>query len=76
MPIVGVTPRGFAGAIVGETSDITIAVAALPQVNPGATPLLGPGNFWLQALARPRDGVSADHATARLEATWRQAAET
>jgi putative ABC transport system permease protein len=75
VPIVGVTPRGFTGAVVGANPDITIAAAALPQVSPGAAPLLGPGNFWLQALARPRAGVSAGEAAARLEATWRRRAD-
>ncbi len=56
--IVGVSPRGFVGANVGSIADITMAVAALPQVNPSAAPLLGPGNFWLRVLARPQPGVS------------------
>ena len=32
--IVGVSPRGFVGATVGSIADITMAVAALPQVEP------------------------------------------
>src|SRR5206468_3344283 len=56
--IVGVTPRGFVGANVGSIADITMAAAALPQVNPSMAPLLGPGNFWLRILARPQTGMS------------------
>ena len=37
-------------------ADITMAAATLPQVSPSAAPLLGPGNFWLRVLARPRAG--------------------
>ena len=70
--VVGVSPRGFVGATVGFIADITIATAALPQVSPSAAPLLGKGNFWLRALARPRDGVSIGQATARLNAVWPQ----
>jgi predicted permease len=68
--IVGVSPRGFTGANVGSIADITIAVAALPQVDASAAPLLGPGNFWLRVLARPQSGVSVSQATARLNAVW------
>ncbi len=73
--IVGVSPRGFVGANVGAIADITMAVAALPHVNPGAAPLLGPGNFWLRVLARPRPDVSIQQATARLNAVWPQIAD-
>ena len=68
--IVGVSPPGFVGANVGVVADITMAAAALPQVSPSAAPLLGPGNFWLRVLARPRADVSAPQATARLNAVW------
>ena len=73
--IVGVSPRGFVGANVGSIADITMAVAALPQVAPSAAPLLGPGNFWLRVLARPNAGVSIAEATARLNAVWPRMAE-
>ncbi len=74
--IVGVSPRGFVGANVGAIADITMAVAALPTVQPSAAPLLGPGNFWLRVLARPAPGVSIPQATARLNAVWSQIAES
>jgi putative ABC transport system permease protein len=73
--VIGVSPRGFVGANVGSIADITMAVAALPQVNPSAAPLLGPGNFWLRVLARPTTGVSIPQATARLNAVWPQISE-
>jgi putative ABC transport system permease protein len=73
--IVGVSPRGFVGANVGSIADLTMAVAALPRVNPSAAPLVGPGNFWLRVLARPMVGVSIPQATARLNALWRQISE-
>jgi putative ABC transport system permease protein len=68
--IVGVSPRGFTGANVGATADVTIAVAALTAVNPQEAGLLGRGNFWLRALARLRPGISRDEAAARLSASW------
>lgn len=68
--IVGVTPRGFVGANVGAIADITMSVAALPEIDPPAAPLLGRGNFWLIALARPQAGVSVHAATSRLNSRW------
>ncbi len=60
----------------GSVADITMPVAALPQVSPREAPLLGPGNFWLRVLARPAAGVSIPQATARLNAVWPQMAES
>ena len=68
--IVGVSPRGFNGTNVGATADVTVPVAALPAVNPPDASLLGPGNFWLRALARLRPGTSEEAAAARLSAEW------
>jgi predicted permease len=68
--IVGVSPRGFTGANVGASADVTIAVAALAAIAPQEAGLLGRGNFWLRALARLRPGVSRDEAAARLSAEW------
>jgi predicted permease len=74
--IVGVAPRGFEGAQVGSIADIMLPVAVLPQVNPSSASLIGPGNFWIRAFARPRSGVSVPQATARVNAVWPQIAES
>jgi predicted permease len=68
--IVGVSPAGFTGANVGQIADITMPIANITQVNPTAASLLNPGNFWLRALARPRDGISPSLAESRLQANW------
>ncbi len=73
--IVGVSPRGFVGANVGAIADVTIAVAALPQVMPEEAPLLGPGNYWLRVLARTRPALSTAEAQARLATAWPHMAE-
>ena len=73
--IVGVTPPDFTGANVGAVADITMAVAKLSILKPEAAALLGPGNFWLRALARLRDGVSVPQAAARLASVWPGVAE-
>ncbi|HEX7024899.1 MAG TPA: ABC transporter permease, partial [Gemmatimonadales bacterium] len=73
--IVGVTPAGFTGANVGAVADITLPVAALPQIRPDMAGLAGPGNFWLIALARVKEGISREEARARLAAAWPGIAE-
>ena len=73
--VVGVSPRGFVGANVGQIADITMPVAAIAQVNPPMAPLLGKGNFWLRALARPASSVSADQARSRFNFLWPRIAD-
>jgi hypothetical protein len=73
--IVGITPRGFNGANAGAIADITMSVAMLPLVKPEAAALLGPGNFWLRALARLRACISVPQAAARLASVWPGVAE-
>jgi len=70
--IAGVSPRGFQGANVGAVADITVATAALAELEPSFASLLKPGNFWLRALARPKQGVFASQAEAHLAAVWPQ----
>jgi predicted permease len=74
--VVGVTPKGFDGANVGQPADVTIAIASLPIVQPAMAGLLEPGNFWIRVLARPAAGVSAREAAARLNAAWPTLAES
>jgi putative ABC transport system permease protein len=52
--IVGVNPRGFNGANVGYPADITMAVAALPQISPSLADFVNPGNVWLRVFSRRR----------------------
>ncbi|HYN06336.1 MAG TPA: ABC transporter permease [Vicinamibacterales bacterium] len=73
--IVGVSPRGFVGAEVGAIADVTVPVAALPRLDPPMKALLGPGNFWLRVLARPRTGLSAADAEARFATAWPRISE-
>jgi len=73
--IVGVSPRGFEGANVGSIADITMAVAAVPRVDPSSASLVGAGNFWLRVLARPKAGVSFPEVKARLASLWPAIAE-
>jgi predicted permease len=70
--IVGVSPPGFSGAIVGNVADITLALSVLPQLKPERKSMLGVGGRWLKVLARPREGLSRDQLKARLAIVWTQ----
>jgi putative ABC transport system permease protein len=70
--VVGVSAAGFAGAIVGEAADITLALNVLPQLQPERPNFLGPGARWLRVLARPRAGMPMDQVRARAAAVWTQ----
>ena len=72
--IVGVSPPGFTGATVGETADITLATAVLPQLYPERAEALAASSTWLRVLARPRPGLSLIQSKARLAVVWPQLA--
>jgi putative ABC transport system permease protein len=73
--IVGVSPRGFVGANVGQIADLTIPVAAFPLVMPEMAGSLGPGNYWLRVLARPQPALSTTEAQAQIATRWPRIAE-
>ena len=73
--IAGVSPPGFEGTDVGWRADIMMPLASIAVVDPSAAGLLGPGNFWLRVLARPRTGISRAQAKARLAIVWPQIAD-
>jgi predicted permease len=68
--IVGISPRGFSGANVGDAANLTLPLAALAQLVPERAPQLESGSQWLRVLARPRPGISMAQAKARLAVVW------
>lgn len=75
VPIVGVSPAGFAGANVGEAVDLTLAIRSRLIVRPDQPFYTGPGARWLRILARPEPGLSRDQLQARAIVVWRQIQE-
>jgi predicted permease len=66
--IVGITPEGFNGPLLSESSDITLPIALSPLVNPD-----GPRSvsvWWLQMMGRLKPGVTHEQALAELLATF------
>jgi putative ABC transport system permease protein len=70
VPIVGITPRGFTGATVGERADITLAIAARPALQPENDSFLSASARWLRILARPAPGISVSDLRAALAVVW------
>lgn len=76
VPIVGVSPAGFTGPSVGEAADITITMAALPQLIPGTGHRLHADVNWLRVLARLLPGISQTQLNDRLAVVWPPLAAT
>ena len=72
--IVGISPRGFTGATVGEAANFTLPFSALPQIFPERARQLESGSQWIRVLARLAPGVSVSQAKARLAVAWPQMA--
>ncbi|HYU31613.1 MAG TPA: ABC transporter permease [Thermoanaerobaculia bacterium] len=64
--IIGVTPPGFFGDIVGTASEIWIPLSMQPQVNPGRNFLDRWGTSWLLLMGRLRPGVPIERARAEV----------
>ncbi len=56
--VIGVTPQGFFGDIVGYQCDIWILIEAQPLANPGRNYLNDPKTRWLLLMGRLASGVS------------------
>ena len=67
--IVGVTPEGFDGPRMSESSDITLPLAMAARLSPTgrARPV---STWWLQMMGRLQPGVSREQALAELQATF------
>ncbi len=73
--VIGVTPRGFTGANVGEVADITMTFQSMAQLFPDRQGLLQAGNHYNRILARRAPGVSFEQARAMLKVIWPPMAE-
>ena len=64
--IIGVTPEGFFGDIVGVATDLWIPLTMQPQVNPGRNFLDRWDASWLLLMGRLAPGVSIEKARAEI----------
>lgn len=72
VPIVGITPKGFAGATIGETSDLTLAIQARPTLQPENSGFTSASARWLRVLATPAASLTHQQLQSRLDVAWAQ----
>jgi predicted permease len=72
MTIVGVTPPGFYGIVVGEHPDVMVPVMMKAQMTPTWDDLLNRRSRWLTVMARLKPGVSPGQAEAAMNVLYRQ----
>ncbi len=65
--IIGVTPRGFSGDIVGVAADMWIPITMEAQANPGHDYLKDEHTSWLLLMGRLKPGVSLTRAAAAVD---------
>lgn len=65
MTIIGVTPAGFLGDVVGQNIDVFAPATMQAVLQPGSPWLLEPDARWLQMIGRRRAGVTEAQAIAR-----------
>jgi predicted permease len=71
--IVGVTPRGFYGALqIGASPDFSIPLALEPQVSAGRSNMSGAGVWFLLLMGRLQPGATVEQARASLEAPFQE----
>ena len=72
MQVIGVAPAGFRGTEVGRDPAVYIPVAMKAQITPTWDMLDDRRAYWLTAMARLRDGVSVEQATASANVLYHQ----
>jgi putative ABC transport system permease protein len=73
--IAGVTPAGFFGPDVGRMFDVAIPLGTEPMVRPRDNALDQRSTWWMNVMARLKPGVTAEQATAQLQALHSQIRE-
>ncbi|HEV2178853.1 MAG TPA: ABC transporter permease, partial [Gemmatimonadaceae bacterium] len=66
LTIIGVTPRGFTGDIVGQATDVWIPMMMRQALQPAGTPLDDRSFSWLNMMGRLAPGATLTQARAEL----------
>jgi predicted permease len=64
MTVIGITPAGFSGDIVGQPTDMWIPLAMQPLISPNAPLLEDRHASWLMVMGRLAPGVTMEQARA------------
>ncbi|MFL6550414.1 MAG: ABC transporter permease, partial [Povalibacter sp.] len=70
--IVGVTPPGFHGQVVGDVQEVWVPMSMQEQLMPGRKYLEDVHASWLTVMARLKPGVTVEQAKANLNVVWKQ----
>jgi predicted permease len=70
--IVGVTPPGFHGQIVGDVQEVWVPMTMQEQIMPGRKYLDDVHASWLTSMAQLKPGVTIDQAKANVNLIWKQ----
>ena len=70
--IIGVTPPGYTGEIVGQEYDLWIPVSMQPAITPSAPMLDQRGSSWLLLMGRLRPGVTPAQGEAAVTTVIRE----
>jgi putative ABC transport system permease protein len=70
--IVGITASGFAGATIGESADLTLAINARPVLQPENDSMVSADARWLRVIGRPVATLGRQQLQARLDVAWPQ----
>lgn len=62
--VVGVTPQGFEGVRVGESTDVNVPMALAPRIEGTARPI---STWWVQIMGRLKPGVQSSQALADVD---------
>ncbi len=69
--IVGVTPQGFEGVLVGMHPDFYLPLEYEPVMRGAGSVLRTPGSLWLTVMARLKPGISLSTASAEMTSLYR-----
>ena len=76
LTVIGVTPAGFQGTVMGLQFDLWVPATIAPVVFPGSTELDSRGQRGYSAIGRLRDGTSEAQASAQLVSAMSELAAT
>jgi predicted permease len=71
LTILGVTPRGFEGTVLGSRPQVYVPITLRGFMNPGFTQFHVRRSYWAYLFARLRPGVSIEQARSSLNAKYR-----
>jgi macrolide transport system ATP-binding/permease protein len=69
--IVGVTPPGFTGSVMGLQLEVFVPMSTVQWIMPGGNRLERRGNHWFKGIARLQDGATAAQARDEMAAAAR-----